>query len=237
MRHSRRYQGVVALVERGRTYPIDEAIEKLKESATASFDETAEASLNLGIKPSQVIVRGTCSLPHGTGKTVRVLVFAKGESQTEAEEAGADQVGGEDLAKRIQEGWLDFDKVVATPDMMPVVGRLGKILGPRGLMPSPKTGTVTKDVGKVIQELKRGMVEFRSDRYGVVHSIFGKVSFESSALKENLVALIRSVAERRPEEGVKGRYIQRVSIAATMGTGITIDPGDVMKVAEQGGLG
>lgn len=233
---SRRYQSVAALVERGRTYSIDEAIEKLKASATASFDETAEVSFNLGIKPSQVIVRGTCSLPHGTGKTARVLVFAKGASQTEAEEAGADYVGGEDLATKIQGGWLEFDKVVASPDMMPVVGKLGKILGPRGLMPSPKTGTVTKDVGKVTGELKRGLVEFRSDRYGVIHSIFGKVSFEISALKENLVALIRSVSERRPEEGVKGRYIQKVSIAATMGTGIVLDQGEVSRVAEQGGL-
>ncbi len=188
---------------------------------------------NLGIKASQVIVRGTCSLPHGTGKTVRILAFAKGTSQTEAEEAGADYVGGEDLAKKIKDGWLEFDKIVATPDMMSVVGKLGKILGPRGLMPSPKTGTVTKDVGKVIAELKKGMVEFRSDRYGVIHSIFGKVSFEESALKENLVAIIRSVAERRPEEGVKGRFIRKVSIASTMGPGIVLDLGEVMAIAEE----
>lgn len=233
MKRSRRYQGAVALVERRRTYGLDEAIEKLKASATAAFDETAEATFNLGIKPSQVIVRGTCVLPHGTGKTVRILAFAKGESQTEAEEAGADYVGGEDLAKKIQDGWLDFDKIVATPDMMPVVGKLGKILGPRGLMPSPKTGTVTKDVGKVIGELKKGMVEFRTDRYGVIHSIFGRVSFEASALKENLVALIRSVVERRPEEGVKGRYIKKLSIVSTMGPGIVLDLGEVMAVAEQ----
>jgi len=236
MKRSRRYQSVATLIERDRAYSIDEAVAKLKESATASFDETAEVSFNLGIKPSQVVARGTCSLPHGTGKTVRVLVFAKGESQTEAEEAGADYVGGEDLAGKIQGGWLEFDKVVATPDMMPVVGKLGKVLGPRGLMPSPKTGTVTKDVGNVTSELKKGMVEFRSDRYGVIHSIFGKVSFEMDALKENLVALIRSVGERRPEEGVKGRFIQKTSIAATMGAGIIIDPGEVTRVVEHGGL-
>jgi large subunit ribosomal protein L1 len=165
---------------------------------------------------------------------VRILAFAKGTSQTEAEEAGADYVGGEDLAKKIKDGWLEFDKIVATPDMMSVVGKLGKILGPRGLMPSPKTGTVTKDdVGKVIAELKKGMVEFRSDRYGVIHSIFGKVSFEESALKENLVAIIRSVAERRPEEGVKGRFIRKVSIASTMGPGIVLDLGEVMAIAEE----
>jgi len=236
MKHSRRYQGIVTLIDRERKYSIDEAIAKLKESATASFDETAEVSLNLGIKPSQVVVRGTCSLPHGSGKSVRVLVFAKGESQTEAEEAGADYVGGEDMAKEIQGGWLAFDKVVATPDMMPVVGKLGKILGPRGLMPSPKTGTVTKDVGNVTNELKKGMVEFRSDRYGVVHSVFGKASFETNALKENLVALIRSVAEQRPEEGVKGRFVQKACVASTMGAGIEIDPGEVTQVVEQGGL-
>lgn len=233
MKRSRRYQSVASLVEQRQTYSLNEAIEKLKESATASFDETAEVSFNLGIKASQTIVRGTCSLPHGTGKTVRVLAFAKGESLIEAEEAEADYVGGEDLAKKIQGGWLEFDKVVATPDMMSVVGKLGKILGPRGLMPSPKTGTVTKDVGRVIGEVKKGMVEFRSDRYGVIHSVFGKVSFDAEALKENLVALIHSIVEHRPEEGVKGRYITQASIATTMGPGINLDLAEVMAVTEQ----
>jgi len=235
VKHSRRYESAAALVERSRAYGIDEAIEKMKASATAGFDETAEVAINLGIKPSQTVVRGTCSLPHGTGKTVRVLAFAKGEAQAQAEAAGADYVGGEDLAKKIQGGWLDFDKVVATPDMMPVVGKLGRILGPRGLMPSPKAGTVTKDVGRVIEELKKGMVEFRTDRYGVIHSVFGKVSFDASALRENLIALIRSVLERRPEEGVKGRYIKKVAISSTMGPGITLDLGELMQAAEQEG--
>jgi len=233
VKRSRRYQSVAALVKQRQTYSLNEAIEKLKESATASFDETAEVSFNLGIKASQTIVRGTCNLPHGTGKTVRVLAFAKGESLIEAEEAEADYVGGEDLAKKIQGGWLEFDKVVATPDMMSVVGKLGKILGPRGLMPSPKTGTVTKDVGRVIGEVKKGMVEFRSDRYGVIHSVFGKVSFDAEALKENLVALIHSIVEHRPEEGVKGRYITQASIATTMGPGINLDLAEVMAVTEQ----
>jgi large subunit ribosomal protein L1 len=221
------------LIDRDHEYGLDEAIAKLKASATAQFDESAEISFSLGIRPTQVVVRGTCNLPRGTGKTVRVLAFAKGESQSEAEEAGADYVGGEDLAKKIQEGWLEFDKVVATPDMMPVVGKLGKVLGPRGLMPSPKTGTVTKEVGKVIGELKKGMVEFRSDRQGDIHAVFGKISFDASALKENLIALIRSVVERRPEEGVKGRYINKVSIASTMGPGIVLDLNEVMAVVEQ----
>ena len=235
MKHGKRYAAAAALIERQRAYSIDEAIEKMKASATAGFDETAEIAINLGIKPSQTIVRGTCTLPHGTGKTVRILAFAKGEAQKEAEEAGADYVGGEDLAKKIQEGWLDFDKVVATPDMMPVVGKLGKILGPRGLMPSPKTGTVTKDIGRVIRELKKGMVEFRTDRYGVIHSVFGKVSFDKEALRENLIAFIRSVLDRRPEEGVKGRYIKKVAISSTMGPGITLDLGELLQAAEQAG--
>jgi len=227
VKRSKRYQGSATLVSPQDSYGFDEAIEKLKAAATAGFDETAEITLVLGIRASQVSVRGTCSLPHGTGKTVRVLAFAKGESVAEAEEAGADFVGGEDLAQRIQEGWYDFDSVVATPDMMPVVGKLGKVLGPRGLMPSPKTGTVTKDIGAVIGELKRGMVEFRTDRYGVIHSVFGKASFEPAALKENLLEVIRSVAERRPEEGVRGRYIKKVSIASTMGPGILLGAGEV----------
>jgi large subunit ribosomal protein L1 len=232
VKRSRRYQGVATLVRRQTSLSIDDAVEKLKAGATAKFDETAEASMSLGIRPSQVIVRGTCNLPHGTGKTVRVLAFAKGESIAEAERAGADYVGGEDLATKIQGGWFEFDKVVATPDMMPVVGKLGKVLGPRGLMPSPKTGTVTKEIGQVIGELKRGMVEFRTDRYGVIHTVFGKASFEPSALRENLVALLRSVAERKPEDGIKGRYIKKVTIASTMGPGIVLDSAEVQAIVD-----
>jgi len=232
VKRSKRYKSNAALIDPQATYGLDEAVGKLKAGATAGFDETAEVTLNLGIKSSQVAVRGTCNLPHGTGKTVRILAFAKGEAVGEAQDAGADHVGGEDLAKQIQDGWFDFDKVVATPDMMPVVGKLGKVLGPRGLMPSPKTGTVTKDIGAVISELKRGMVEFRADRFGVIHTVFGKGSFEPDALKENLTAVIRSVAERRPEEGVKGRFIRKVSIASTMGPGISLDMGEVTAIAE-----
>ena len=232
MRRSRRYRGSATLVPPDSTFGIDEAIEKLKAAATAKFDETAEVTLNLGIRPSQVVVRGTCNLPHGTGKTVRVLAFAKGESVAEAEEAGADFVGGEDLAKKIQDGWFEFDKVVATPDMMPVVGKLGKVLGPRGLMPSPKTGTVTKDIGAVIGELKRGMVEFRTDRFGVIHTVFGKGSFEASALRENLVAVIESVVEKKPEDGLRGRYLKKICIASTMGPGIVLDVAEVQSIAD-----
>lgn len=232
MKRSRRYQGSATLVPPETSLGIDEAIDKLKAGATAKFDETAEVTLSLGIRASQVVVRGTCNLPHGTGKAVRVLAFAKGESVTEAEQAGADFVGGEDLAKRIQEGWLEFDKVVATPDMMPVVGKLGKLLGPRGLMPSPKTGTVTKDIGQVIGELKTGMVEFRTDRHGVVHTVFGKASFEPNALKENLLTVIEGIAERKPEEGLKGRYVKKVCIASTMGPGIVLDSTEVQSVVD-----
>jgi len=220
------------LVEPKTTYDLESAVEKLKACATAKFDETAEVTFILGVKSAQVVVRGTCSLPHGTGKTVRILAFAKGEAVSEAEQAGADFVGGEDLSKRIQEGWFEFDKVVATPDMMPVVGKLGKVLGPRNMMPSPKTGTVTKDIGRVISELKGGMVEFRSDKQGVIHTLFGKASFEPSALKDNLTEIIRSVAERRPEDGVRGRYIRKICIASTMGPGITLDTAGVNEIVE-----
>ncbi|HDI11074.1 MAG TPA: 50S ribosomal protein L1 [Candidatus Acetothermia bacterium] len=232
MRRSKRYQQVVALVDKTRVYPVREAIELMKRSATARFDETAEAAFRLGVNTSQYPIRGTVVLPHGTGKTVRVLVFARGEKIREAEEAGADYVGGEELAEKIQkEGWLDFDKVVATPDMMPVVGKLGRILGPRGLMPSPKTGTVTMDVARVVNELKRGMVEFRADRYGIVHAPFGKVSFETEKLLENLVALTRAILDKRPE-GFKGRYLQRVTISSTMGPGIPVDERELISLAQ-----
>jgi len=232
MTRSKRYSGVATLVEPRTTYSLDEAVGKLKAGATAKFDETAEITFMLGIRASQVVIRGTCSLPNGTGKTVRVVAFAKGEAVAEAEQAGADFVGGEDLAQKIQGGWFEFDKVVATPDMMPVVGKLGKVLGPRNMMPSPKTGTVTRDVGQVIGELKSGMVEFRSDRSGVIHTVFGKASFEEEALKQNLESIIRSVAERRPEEGVKGRYLRKICIASTMGPGITLDASDLNELVE-----
>jgi len=232
VKHSKRYLTAVALIDR-KGYTLDEAVLKLKAGATAGFDETAEASFSLGIKASQTIVRGTCGLPHGTGKSVRVLAFARGESAAEAQQAGADHVGGDDLAKQILDGWMEFDKIVATPDMMGVVGKLGKVLGPRGLMPSPKTGTVTKEIGRAVQDLKKGMVEFRTDRFGVIHTVFGKASFEASALKENLTALIRSIQERKPEDGVKGRYIKKAAISSTMGPGIVLDVNEVQAVAEQ----
>lgn len=235
MKRSRSYEAKVALLEREKAYPVREAIELLKKTSTAKFPETAEAAIMLGINPSQHQVRGTCALPHGTGKAVRVLVFARGEKVREAEAAGADYAGGEELAEKIQkEGWLEFERVVATPDMMSVVGKLGKILGPRGLMPSPKTNTVTMDVAAAVRELKAGMIEFRADRAGIVHAIFGKTDFAAEALQENLIALIRAVLERKPE-GVRGRYIQRVFISATMGPGIRVDEADLLAAAQKKG--
>jgi len=235
MKRSRSYEAKVGLLEREKVYPLDEAIDLLKKTATAKFPETAEAAIKLGINPAQHQVRGICPLPHGTGKSVRVLVFARGEKVREAEAAGADYAGGEDLAERIQkEGWLEFERVVATPDMMSVVGKLGKILGPRGLMPSPKTNTVTMDVGAAVRELKAGMIEFRAERTGIVHSIFGKASFDTEKLRENLIALVRAVIERKPE-GVRGRYIQRVSISSTMGPGIRVDEADLLSAAQKKG--
>lgn len=235
MNRSRRYQDAVALLGREKSYPVREAIELLKRTSSAKFVETAEAAIKLGINPAQHQVRGTCTLPHGTGKAVRVLVFARGEKVREAEAAGADYAGGEDLAEKIQkEGWLEFDRVVATPDMMSVVGKLGKILGPRGLMPSPKTNTVTMDIGAAVREVKAGMIEFRAERTGIVHAIFGKTNFEAEKLQENLIALVRAVLERRPE-GVRGRYIQRLSISATMGPGIRVDEADLLAIAQKKG--
>jgi large subunit ribosomal protein L1 len=235
MTQSRSYREKTALLEQEKTYPFPEAIELLKRTSTAKFAETADVAIGLGINPTQHQVRGTCSLPHGTGKTVRVLVFARGEKVREAEAAGADYAGGEELAEKIQkEGWLEFERVVATPDMMPVVGRLGKVLGPRGLMPSPKTGTVTMDVGTTVRELKAGMIEFRADRYGIVHAIFGKANFEAEKLQANLIALIRAVIERKPD-GVRGRYIQRISISSTMGPGIRVDEAGLISAAQNKG--
>lgn len=231
MKRSRSYQGKVALLERTKNYPLREGLELLKRLSTAQFQETAEAAFNLGVDPARHQVRGTCSLPHGTGKTVRVLVFARGEKIREAEEAGADHVGGEELAEKIKDGWLEFDRVVATPDMMPTVGKLGKILGPRGLMPSPKTGTVTMDVGPTVRELKTGMIEFRMDKTGIVHAAFGKATFEVEKLEENLVALTRAILERKPE-GVRGRYIRRVSVCSTMGPGIRLDETALIAAAQ-----
>ncbi len=233
-KYSKRYLALKEKVDRTRFYSLKEAIQLLKETATADFDEAAEAVFQLGVDPkrNEHRIRGTVTLPHGTGREVRVLAFAKGEALKEAEEAGADYVGGEELVKKIEEGWLEFDRVVATPDMMALVGRLGRILGPRGLMPSPKTGTVTKEIGQAIREIKRGKLEFRVDEYGQVHSIFGRASFPEEHLYENFLALAAAIVDEKPED-VKGRYIRRVAVSATMGPGIKVDPDEVVRLVSE----
>jgi large subunit ribosomal protein L1 len=222
-KHGKKFKQAVTKVET-RPYPLKEAIEAAQGASFAKFDETLEIAMRLGVDPKHAdqMVRGTVVLPHGLGKTARVLVFASGEKIREAEEAGADHVGGEELAKQIEGGWLDFDSVVATPDMMRVVGRLGKVLGPRGLMPNPKAGTVTLDVAKAVQEIKAGKVEFRVDKTGIIHAPLGKLSFGTDRLQDNAVALIGAVIKAKPA-AAKGKYVRGVSISSTMGPGIKVD--------------
>lgn len=205
-------------------YSLDEALKLIKELSYAKFDETVEMAFNLGVDPKKTdqVVRGTVSLPHGIGKKVRVLVFAKGEKEKEALEAGADYVGAEDLVEKIQKGWLDFDKAVATPDIMGLVGKLGKILGPRGLMPNPKLGTVTFDVAKAVREIKAGKVEYKTDKAGVVHVPIGKVSFDTERLLENAKTVIDSIIKAKPSTS-KGKYMKKIVVSSTMGPGVKID--------------
>jgi large subunit ribosomal protein L1 len=226
MADGKRLKSARAQVEHEQRYSLDEAVTLSAKLATAKFDETIELAIRLGVDPRQADqnVRGTVVLPHGTGRSVRVAVFAKGEKEREAQEAGADFVGGEDLVKRIQdEGWLEFDSAVATPDMMGLVGRIGKILGPRGLMPNPKLGTVTFDVGKAVSELKAGKIEYRVDKAGVVHLPFGKASFGAEKLLANANAVVGSILKAKPSSS-KGNYILTVSVSSTMGPGIKVNP-------------
>jgi large subunit ribosomal protein L1 len=221
---SKRYLALKEKIEAGKLYLPEEAIKLLKEMGNTRFDETVEAVFNLGIDPKQSDqqIRGTVSLPHGIGKQVRVLVFAQGEKAKEAQEAGADYVGGEELIAKIQEGWVDFDAAVATPDMMRVVGRLGKILGPRGLMPNAKTGTVTFDIAQTVKEIKAGRIEIRNDRYGNIHLPLGKVSFSEEQLLHNFYAALDTVVRMKPS-AAKGRYIKKLVLSTTMSPGIPID--------------
>jgi len=207
-----------------RPYKLAEATELIKKTHHTKFNETVELAINLGVDPkhSDQVVRGTVVLPHGLGKAVRVLVLASGEKQREATEAGAEHVGGDDMVQKIMEGWQDFDAVIATPDMMRSAGKLGKVLGPRGLMPNPKTGTVTMDVAKAVRETKAGKVEFRVDKAGIVHVPVGKINFESNVLTENAHALINAVVKAKPS-AAKGKYVKRITLTSTMGPGIDID--------------
>jgi len=220
----KKYDNMMAKIDTSKEYALDEALGVVKESIYTKFDETVDLTLNLGVDPrkSDQMVRGTVVLPHGTGKTVRVLVFAKGEKEKEAREAGADFVGAEDLVEKIQKGWLDFDKAVATPDVMGMVGKLGKVLGPRGLMPNPKLGTVTFDLAKAVKEIKAGKVEYRAEKAGIVHVPIGKASFDKEKLTDNAGAVIRSITKAKPAAS-KGKYIKKVTVSSTMGPGLKLD--------------
>ncbi len=213
-------------IDMGKEYPLEEAVRLVKELSYTKFDESVDMALNLGVDPkkSDQAVRGTVVLPHGTGKKVKVLVFARGEKEKEALEAGADYVGAEDMVEKIQKGWLDFDRAIATPDIMGLVGRLGKILGPRGLMPNPKLGTVTFDVAKAVKEIKAGKVEYKTEKGAVVHVPIGKVSFDSDKLLDNARAIINAVIKAKPGTS-KGKYIKKIALSSTMGPGIRIDIG------------
>jgi large subunit ribosomal protein L1 len=217
-------QKALAPVEREKFYGVDEAIALVKSNATAKFDETVEVALNLGVDPRHAdqMVRGVVNLPKGSGKTVRVAVFAKGDKADEAKKAGADVVGAEDLMETVQGGTIDFDRVIATPDMMGVVGRLGKVLGPKGLMPNPKLGTVTMDVAKAVTDAKGGQVEFRVEKAGIVHAGIGKASFSEADLSENFRAFMDAIVKARPS-GAKGKFVKKVSVSSTMGPGVKVD--------------
>lgn len=225
MKHGKKYQEAAKLVDRTMQYDTAEAIALVKKTATAKFDETVEVHIRTGCdgRHAEQQIRGAVVLPNGTGRTVRVLVFAKGDKVNEAEAAGADHVGGEELIPRIQnEGWLDFDVVVATPDMMGVVGRLGKVLGPKGLMPNPKAGTVTMDVAKAISDIKAGKIEYRLDKANIIHVPVGKISFEESKLQENFDALMEAIVKAKPS-ALKGQYLRSITLATTMGPGVKVN--------------
>jgi large subunit ribosomal protein L1 len=223
-KHGKKYRAAAEKIEDGRKYTLNEGVAKVKEIAFAKFDETVELTMWLGVDPRKAdqLVRGTVVLPHGLGKSKRVLVIAQGDKVREAEEAGADFIGGDDMVDKIKGGWLDFDAVIATPDMMRSVGQLGKILGPRGLMPNPKTGTVTFDVANAVRETKAGKVEYRVDKTGVIHVGIGKVSFDPEKIQDNARMLLDAVVKAKPSTA-KGKYVKKVNLAATMGPGVLLD--------------
>lgn len=227
MTHGKRYNALAERIDPRGAYSVPEAARLIKEVATAGFDETIEVAVRLGVDPrhAEQMVRGTVVLPHGTGKRPRILVFAQGEKAREAEEAGADHVGAEDLVERIKQGWLEFEAAIATPVMMPVVGRLGRILGPRGLMPNPKAGTVTEDVGQAVRDLAGGKIEFRVDKTGNIHAPVGKASFTQEALAANIRAFLGAILRAKPASA-KGTYLRAIAVSPTMGPSVKIDPNE-----------
>jgi large subunit ribosomal protein L1 len=224
-RKGRKYKGAREKIDRGKNYELEEAIKLLKETSYVRFDETVDIAVRLGVNPRHAdqMVRGTVLLPHGTGKQTKVLVFAKGEKEKEAINAGADFVGAEDLAEKISKGWLEFDKAIATPDMMGIVGRIGKILGPRGLMPNPKMGTVTFNISEAVTDLKKGKIEFKVDKTGIVHVAVGKIPFAVEKLMENIISLIDIITKLKPPTS-KGVYLKSIVLSTTMGPGVKINP-------------
>ena len=232
--HGKRYRQIRGVIDREAVYSPAQAVRILKEADGAKFDETVEVHMNLGlnVRHAEEQLRGTLMLPHGTGREQRVAVFAEGEKAKEAEEAGADVIGSADLAKRVEEGFTDFDVAIATPDQMGSVGKLGRILGPRGLMPNPKTGTVTMDVGKAVSEAKAGKLEYRTDRGANVHVVIGKKSFEERALVENYAAVLDEIVRAKPS-AAKGRYIRQITLTSTMGPGIHVDPSRTRGIVEE----
>ncbi|MEO8665664.1 MAG: 50S ribosomal protein L1 [Ignavibacteria bacterium] len=233
MKLTKKQKEVSKKVDTTKEYEIKEAVSKLKQSASAKFDESVDIAMKLGVDPKHAdqVVRGTVSLPHGTGKSVRVLVIAKPDKHDEAREAGADHVGFEDYIKKIQEGWTDIDVIIASPDTMSELGKIGKVLGPRGLMPNPKSGTVTPNVGQAVKEVKAGKIDFRVDKSGIVHSIVGKISFEDTKLNDNILAFVNMIVKLKPS-AAKGTYVKSITISTTMGPGIKLDKGiTVTKVA------
>lgn len=230
--HGKRYRSFAAQIEAGKEYLPEEAVAKVKATSGAKFDTTVEIHLRMGVDPRHAdqMVRGAAVLPHGTGKSVRVVVFAQGDKAREAQAAGADVVGADDLAKRIEGGWLEFDVAIATPDLMVAVGKLGRVLGPRGLMPNPKSGTVTFDVAKAVKDAKGGRIEFRVDKTGVIHTVVGKASFSEKALVENLATVIDAINRARPS-GVKGVYVRSVFLTSTHGPSVKLDLGETMSLA------
>lgn len=229
----KKYKAALTKIDRERRYKLDDAFKLVKETAVKKFDETVDAAINLGVDPKHAdqVVRGAVVLPHGMGKAVKLAVFAKGDKAREAQEAGADIVGAEDLAEKIQGGFMDFDKVLATPDMMGVVGRLGKVLGPRGLMPNPKVGTVSMDIARAVKEQKAGKVEFRVEKAGIVHVPFGKASFEPEKLRANFTAIMEIIFKAKPQTA-KGVYVKNVTVSSTMGPGIKLDLAELSGQAE-----